>query len=240
MATKGKSGTSAHGEHGAAEVATNGNGALPDQGASPSPSRGQGPATIAARPSQFMIAPQQQPGLATFSVDFLTQQLNNSPDIEVVKTVSPPRLFGFQSADIGQVPLSPLVLAKMTPDKAKLLQTQAGERCAVERDERLSYMLDPATPQLPNPGVLTPLADGFTATIEVLGQDGPLSEAEVYVFGSMWPAQGITDATGRATVTLQGSPRRPSARSWSSRRSTTGLSGSIVRSSFPTVSTASS
>ncbi|MCA1433136.1 S8 family serine peptidase [Bradyrhizobium sp. BRP20] len=204
MATKGKSGTSTQGEHDATEAAMNGNGSVPDQGTAPSSSRGQEPATIAPRPAQFMIAPQQQPGLATFSVDFLTQQLSNSPDIEVVKTVSPPRLFGFQSAELGQVPLSPLVLAKMTPDKAKLLQTQAGQRCAVERDERLSYMLDPTTPQLPNPGVLTPLADGFTTTIEVLGQDGPLPEAEVYVFGSMWPAQGITDATGRATVTLQG------------------------------------
>jgi subtilisin family serine protease len=65
-------------------------------------------------------------------------------------------------------------------------------------------MLDPTTPQLPNPGVLAPLASGFTTTIEVLGQDGPLPEAEVYVFGSMWPAQGVTDASGRATVTLQG------------------------------------
>jgi subtilisin family serine protease len=204
MATRGKSGTSAHGEHGATESAAIGNGAASEHGAGQSPVPGQGSATLSSRPAQFMIAPQQRPGLETFSIDFLTQQLTNSPDIEVVKTVSPPRLFGFQSAELGQVPLSPLVLAKMTPDKAKLLQTQAGERCAVERDERLAYMLDPTTPQLPNPGVLTPLADGFTATIEVLGQDGPLSEAEVYVFGSMWPAQGITDAAGRATVTLQG------------------------------------
>ena len=207
MATRGKSGTSAHSDHDeAADTAASGNGAHSEQGASPptAPASGQETATIASRPAQFMIAPQQQPGLATFSVDFLTQQLTNSPDIEVVKTVSPPRLFGFQSAELGQVPLSPLVLARMTPDKARLLQTQAQGRCAVERDERLTYMLDPTTPQLPNPGVLTPLADGFTTTIEVLGRDGPLPEAEVYVFGSMWPAQGITDASGRATVTLQG------------------------------------
>ena len=104
-----------------------------------------------------MIAPQQQSGVATFSADFVVQQLTNSPDIEVVKTVQPPRLFGFQSAELGQAPLSPLVLARMAPDKAKLLQTQAGARLAVERDERLSYMLDPTTPQMPNPGVLDPV-----------------------------------------------------------------------------------
>lgn len=204
MATRGKSGTSGHGDQNEAADSANGNGAHPEHSASPSPAPAQEPATIASRPAQFMIAPQQQAGLATFSADFLTQQLTSSPDIEVVKTVPAPRLFGFQSAELGQVPLSPLVLAKMTPDKARLLKTQAQGRCAVERDERLTYMLDPTTPQLPNPGVLTPLADGFTTTIEVLGQDGPLPEAEVYVFGSMWPAQGITDTSGRATVTLQG------------------------------------
>jgi subtilisin family serine protease len=173
-------------------------------GGTAAPPSEQSAATIAPRPAQFMIAPRQQSGVATFSADFVVQQLTNSPDIEVVKTVPAPRLFGFQSAELGQAPLGPLVLARMAPDKAKLLQTQARTHLAVERDERLSYMLDPTTPQLPNPGVLTPLADSFSATFEVLGQAGPLPEAEVYVFGSMWPTQGVTDAAGRVTLTIPG------------------------------------
>jgi len=216
MAARSKSGTPGHSDHGEpADTAASDNGAHSEQatgpaasaangGATAAPPSGEPAATIAPRPAQFMIAPQQQSGVATFSADFVVQQLTNSPDIEVVKTVQPPRLFGFQSAELGQAPLSPLVLARMAPDKAKLLQTQAGARLAVERDERLSYMLDPTTPQMPNPGVLTPLADGFSATFEVLGQTGPLPEAEVYVFGSMWPTQGVTDATGRVTLSIQG------------------------------------
>ena len=232
MAARSKSGTSGQSDYSEAAETASGNGPhseqtpepVPPQNASPSsgtvtpdpaepaanaggaaaPPSGQEAATIASRPAQFMIAPRQQGGVTTFSTDFVLQQLTKSPDIEVVKTVPPPRLFGFQSAEIGQAPLSTLVLARMAPDKAKLLRAQAGSRCTVERDERLAYMLDPTTPQAPNPGVLTPLADGFSATFEVLGQAGPLPEAEVYVFGSMWPAQGVTDAAGRVTLTIQG------------------------------------
>jgi|EndMetStandDraft_6_1072998.scaffolds.fasta_scaffold11616_3 subtilisin family serine protease len=227
MAARSKPGTSGQSDHSEAADTASGNGAhseqtpepAPSQNASPSsgspgpaanaggpaaPPSGKESATIVPRPAQFMIAPRQQGGVATFSADFVVQQLTNSPDIEVVKTVPAPRLFGFQSAELGQAPLGPLVLARMAPDKAKLLQTQARTHLAVERDERLSYMLDPTTPHMPNPGVLTPLADGFSATFEVLGQAGPLPEAEVYVFGSMWPTQGVTDAAGRVTLTIQG------------------------------------
>jgi subtilisin family serine protease len=76
----------------------------------------------------------------------------------------------------------------------------------VERDAPLVYTLDPTPPhrQTPNPGVLVPLADGFSTTFEVFGEAGPLSEAEIYVFGSVWPTQGVTDASGRVTLTIQG------------------------------------
>jgi subtilisin family serine protease len=153
-----------------------------------------------------MIAPRQQAGVATFSADFVVQQLTNSPDIDVVKTVHPPRLLSFQSAEFGQAPLGPLVLARMAPEKAILLQAQAGAGLKVERDPPLTYTLDPTPPriQMPNPGVIIPLADGFSVTFEVVGAAGPLPEAEVFVFGSVWPTQGVTDASGRVTLSIQG------------------------------------
>ncbi|MGJ4892857.1 S8 family peptidase [Bradyrhizobium sp. HKCCYLRH3099] len=174
------------------------------------PPKGQAVATVAQRRAQYILAPRQQMGLGTFSADFIVQQLTGSPEIDVVKTIQPPRLFGFQSADPGQAPLGPMVLARMAPDKAELLKSQAGARLAVERDVPLTYMLDPTLPQmpaphaLPNPGVLVPLADGFSTTIEVIGESGPLPETEVYVFGSVWPVQGVTDGSGRVTLRIQG------------------------------------
>jgi subtilisin family serine protease len=151
-----------------------------------------------------MLVPRQVSGLTPFSADFVAQQLSNSPDIDVVKTVQPPRLFGLQSDD-GSA-LSPLVLARMVPERAQLLQTQAGARLAVERDLPLTYMREP-TPgdiEVRNPGVLVPHASGFSASFEVLGDNRPLPEAEVYVFGAVWPTQGITDASGRVTLNVMG------------------------------------
>jgi subtilisin family serine protease len=53
--------------------------------------------------------------------------------------------------------------------------------------------------------VLVPHATGFQTTIEVVGQRGePLPGAEVYIFGSVWPFQGVTDMTGRATISVLG------------------------------------
>lgn len=175
-------------------------------GGTAAPEPGQPAATIASRRAQYMIAPRQQAGVATFSADFVVQQLTNSPDIDVVKTLHPPRLLSFQSADFGQAPLGPLVLARMTPEKAILLQAQAGAGLKVERDPPLTYTLDPTPPriQMPNPGVIIPLADSFSATFEVVGAAGPLPEAEVFVFGSVWPTQGVTDASGRVTLSIQG------------------------------------
>jgi subtilisin family serine protease len=57
---------------------------------------------------------------------------------------------------------------------------------------------------LPNPGVLVPHADGFQVTFEILGDNGPLPGAQVYVFGSVWPTRGVTDATGQVRINIVG------------------------------------
>jgi subtilisin family serine protease len=150
----------------------------------------------------FMIAPRQAPGVQMFSTDFVAQQLRESPDIEVTGQVNPPRLFGLQDDDVTQT--GAVLLATMPYDKARQLQAQAGPRLLVERDTPLSFGLDVPRPVLANPGVLTPLGTEYTATLEVLGPSGPLADAEIYVFGSVWPTQGVTDASGRATLLIRG------------------------------------
>jgi subtilisin family serine protease len=161
-------------------------------------------ATVGARPPQFMIAPRNAPGLQPLSADVLVQQLKDSPDISIVKTIEPPRLLGLQSTE--DLTMGSLVLARMSFDKAQLLQHQAAERIVVERDHPLTFILDPGPSEasLPNPGVLVPHADGFQVTFEIVGDNGPLSGAEVYVFGSVWPTQGVTDDTGRVMLNIVG------------------------------------
>ncbi|HTR14484.1 MAG TPA: S8 family serine peptidase [Roseiarcus sp.] len=151
-----------------------------------------------------MIAPQRAPGLQPLSADFVSQQLNESPDIEVVGKIEPPRLLGLQSAE--NVESGSIVLACMHYDKAKQLRSQAGARLLVERDSPLTFGLDVGAPAsgLANPGVVAPLGDGFETTLEVRGANGALAEAEVYLFGSVWPVQAVTDENGRAVLRILG------------------------------------
>ena len=151
-----------------------------------------------------MISPRQAAGLAPMSADFVVQQLKDAPDIDVVRTIAPPRLLGLQSD--GASGIGSIVVARMNFDKARQLRNQAGARLVVEHDAPLTFGLDTsfADAKVTNPGVLVPLGDGFQTTIEVLGDEGPLAEAEVYLFGSVWPTQGVTDRTGRVTLTITG------------------------------------
>ena len=104
------------------------------------------PQDMETRRPTFMISPRQAPGLQTFSADFVARQLKDSPDIEVLGQIEPPRLLGLQSVDGMQT--SSILLARMHYDKAKQLQAQAGARLVVERDSPLSFGLE-----IPKPGL---------------------------------------------------------------------------------------
>jgi subtilisin len=161
------------------------------------------PAPLEARRAQFMIASRQNPGLQPLSADLIAQQVRDLPDVEYIKTVDPPRLLGLQSNDAS---LNSVIVARMTFEKARLLQAQAANRLVVERDPPLTFTLAPGPSDIAvgNPGVIVPHADGFSTTIEVRGDGAPLAGAEVYVFGSMWPVQAVTDESGRAEVNVVG------------------------------------
>ncbi|MEH3148552.1 MAG: S8 family serine peptidase [Methylobacterium frigidaeris] len=158
-----------------------------------------------------MIATRTAPGLQPLSADVIAKQFEDVPDIEVVRTIRPPRplvlqgLGLFSPASSGTSP-GPIICAKMAVDQARLLQAQAAGGATVEHDAPLLLTLDAgaAGVSFPNPGVVVPQADGFRATIEVRGASGPLEGADVYVFGSIWPVQGLTDSSGRATLGIAG------------------------------------
>ncbi len=163
------------------------------------------PRPLGPRPAQFMVASRQVPGLAMLSDDVIAQSLANAPGVEIVKTIRPPAALGLQSAN-GTATGS-MVVARMTHEKAQLLQSQAGARLVVEHDTPLTFGLDTGPTHqlaLPNPGVIIPFGSGFSTIVEVHGADGPLAGADVYVFGTMLPAQGTTDASGRATISITG------------------------------------
>jgi len=169
--------------------------------------------TVGARHSQYMVASRQSASLAPLSADVITQSLSQAPGVEIIKTIKPPAALGLQAlAMAGAGPdgrafntaAASLVVAKMATDRADLLKTQGGGRLVVEHDAPLTYGLDPGPVATFNAGVLIPLSTGFVTTIEVIGADGPLKEAEIYLFGNMLPAQGVTDEQGHATLRIAG------------------------------------
>lgn len=163
----------------------------------------QRPNAIRPRRPQYMISTRAPAGVMPLSADLVEQQLKNSPDIEFVKRIEPPRVLDLQS--VGGTTGS-VMLARMAFKTADILRQQAGQRATVERDYPLTFSLDPGPADLSfkNPGVLVPHAAGFSTTIEVVGGGQPLAGAEVYVFGSVWPTQGVTDNAGRCDVTILG------------------------------------
>lgn len=177
-------------------------------GAAPRGSSGSDRSPIARplgpRPAQFMVASRQVSGLQPLSADVITQSLRDAPGVEIVKTIAPPATLGLQSTESALT--GSVVVARMSHDKARLLQSQAGDRLLVEHDAPVTFGLDPgpAAFALPNPGVLVPHGEGFETVIEVSGPEGPLAGAEVYVFGSLMPAQGVTDASGQARISIVG------------------------------------
>ncbi len=161
------------------------------------------PSKLGVRKPQFMISTQAPLGVQPLDANVVMQQLTNSPGIEFVNRIDPPRVLDLQSVggSAGTV-----ILARMDFEKAALLQQHAGAKATVERDAPLVYSLapGPADMSFKNPGVLVPHAAGFSTTIEVLGNGQPLDGAEVYIFGSVWPTQGVTDPSGRCQISIIG------------------------------------
>lgn len=176
---------------------------------------------VAERRKQYLVSPLAPPmlasnGLAPFatgmgapaplSLQSVEQALRGVQDVDVVRTVGA-RSVGLlgtgmaDGADAGGV-----VVARMTDEKARALHQQAQGRLAVERDQHL-HLLDPVPrhPTLVNSFMAN---DGprFDVDFLVLGKDGaPLGDAEVSLFGGQQPACGLTDANGRARLTVHGS-----------------------------------
>jgi subtilisin family serine protease len=136
------------------------------------------------------------------SVDDVLRVLSNSPDVEIVRKIEPPRVLGLQSIDSST---ASVVIANIEPAKAERLSASAQGSVLVEHDAPLSFMLPQlALSTLPNPGVFVPSSTGFSARFDVTGPAGPVADADVQLFGRLFPAKGKTDANGQVTINVVG------------------------------------
>lgn len=162
---------------------------------------------VKQRKGQFLIAPRrnlgmQMMGITPLSFSMVEQALKDSPDIEIIDRVGPKQVVGALGAGMQE---GGVLVALMHEDKAQALAQQAQGQLIVERDQPLqlhdvNYAQTPAMSNcnLPVSGA------AFTAEFVVMGKDQPVAGAEVYLFGSLLPAHGITDTNGRVTLTLFG------------------------------------
>lgn len=184
----------------------------PESGAGPSPAPASAdakpaPRDVKQRKGQFLVAPRKSPGMqmmgiAPLSFSVVEQALKDAPDIQIIDRVGPKQVVGALGAGMQE---GGVLVALMSEDKAQALAQQAQGQLIVERDQSLQLM-DVTYPQQP------PLANcnlpvtgsSFSADILVTGNGQPIAGADVYLFGSLLPAQGVTDANGRVRLTLFG------------------------------------
>lgn len=163
--------------------------------------------SVGERKGQFLIAPRKMGmmpmGMMPLQFSVVEQTLRASPDIEIVDTVGPQNIVGVLADGTSDV--SSVLVARMTEQKASTLYQQAQGRLIVERDQPLA-MQDVTFQQPPMVAGSLPTTGPVLATVViVLGKDNvPLKDAEVYLFGSMLPATGVTDEQGKVTLSLFG------------------------------------
>lgn len=163
---------------------------------------------VAERKGQFLITARRLPGLMPMGVNPLQfsqieQTLRASPDIEVVDTVGPRNIVGMLGDGMGDVP--GVLVARMTHQKAGMLHQQAQGRLVVEQDQPLVLHDVAYQPPVMVAGTLPAAGPVLSALFVVLGKDNaPVQDAEVYLFGSMLPASGVTNERGEVTLSMYG------------------------------------
>ncbi len=164
--------------------------------------------SVKQRKGQFVIAPRRSPGmqmmgLSPMQFSAVEQALRDSPDIEIIDKVGPRSGVGALAAGVPDG--GSVLVARMTDEKAGALAMQSQGQLIVERDQPLQ-LLDVNYPQTSLVNCNLPTSgSAFIAELLVLGANNtPVKDAEVYLFGSLLPATGTTDSSGRVKLTLYG------------------------------------
>jgi subtilisin len=162
----------------------------------------QGENVVASSKRQFLISARVMPGFSLFpGLDSLERDLKNDPAVKVVDVLTPrstPGAFGDGLAGSQRV-----IVARMQEERAARLVQQGGYQLIVERDHPLTYGHS-AVPFVSLDGGGVHATRAFTANITVMGNDVPVEAAQVYVFGDLFPVQGVTDRQGRVQLNLLG------------------------------------
>ncbi|WP_229703323.1 S8 family serine peptidase [Streptomyces albiflavescens] len=166
----------------------------------------QSPLAVQSRRERYLVTPLPQyllpPGVSEFGMDAVCDRLDLMPEVKVIRRLEPSKKL--QSA--GLTPSCPEIA--VVEAAAAQVPAMRSLHVHIEPDLPLAGTGPAATPTvgslaLRDPGLVMPLEEPVDITLRVCGPDGePLAGAGVFLIGSNWPSQGITDAEGAVTVTL--------------------------------------
>lgn len=166
----------------------------------------RGARVLSQERKQYLVASRRASGVSAFAVSPLAlnvveQALRSNPDIEVVDTLGPKA--GVGALADGMAGLPHVIVARMDQNKAQMLHQQGQGQLIVEEDQALTLLDAPYGPSMVTPAVAG--APSVAVPMVVIGPDeAPVEGAEVYLYGSLLPAMGVTNSTGEATVSLWG------------------------------------
>jgi subtilisin family serine protease len=162
------------------------------------------------------------PMTAAARLSALADQIHGG-DIEVLERIAPTGLAAMDSPASPAPP--PLIVARMTPEKAEALSGSVQGEYIIARNSTLALadlgQFD-ARPVLLDPAVTRTAGGRFSFTVTVQGTSGPLPNCDVFIYGTTTTVQSVTDANGQAVFslgsespgTIQGLLVQPSSGYW--------------------------
>lgn len=160
------------------------------------------PEPVPARPRVFLVAQDSSVDPASagpLEFDWVVEQLDARPDIEVQRHLRSTTLRTFNLADS----ITDEVVVAAMPD-AVAAELALHPQVLVEED--LPLLPQIRGPVLGNPldlGLFSPFGTSTSWTLQLTGRGNqPIAGATVYLYGSGAPVQGRTDAEGKVTLTL--------------------------------------
>jgi subtilisin len=176
--------------------------AAPEQLKSASEEGGAG--TVMSRRRQYLIGSRPMLGAGPVPTELIVQKLNEMQDVEIIRRLRPRPTEATSSG--GMQSAAEIISVRMDERRGEELRRTAAPNLVIEPDGLLHYA------EATLAGALPFHADGQTLPLPYRGRDitfrvvrendRPLAGASIFIFGSGFPAQTVTDASGQGTATF--------------------------------------
>jgi subtilisin len=161
--------------------------------------------TSARQPYMVAQSPVAVADVAPINFDDVRRQLEADPEVDVQRVIEPRGLTVLGGG--GPPPNQSVLVVNMSAAKAADLDRNP--QLIVEPDHPITLPTIPplaaagTAAAVPDPAIFIPYGISATWNFEIVDDQGKgIPEAAVYLYGSTYPVQAVTDDQGRASVTL--------------------------------------